>query len=136
MKVYFDENISPYVADAINSMCKGYFPDVEAFSTVNIKELRRGATDTDIAHYIAKHNGVLITEDPDFRHSKVVNDICRDHKIGVFLLQLSKGEADHWTIIRILINNWVKIVDLMGSRSKPYWYKIQRRGITQMFPKG
>lgn len=33
MEIYLDENLSEYVADALNSLSKGYFKDVLIFST-------------------------------------------------------------------------------------------------------
>ncbi len=33
MEIYLDENLSEYVADALNSLSKGYFEDVLIFST-------------------------------------------------------------------------------------------------------
>ncbi len=36
MKIYLDENLSKYVALALNQLNHGYFPDIEVFSTIDV----------------------------------------------------------------------------------------------------
>lgn len=126
MEVYFDENTSQYVAEGLNSMCMGHFAHVKVFSTKKIPELGKGATDEEIYKYVAGRGGIIITQDDDFTHDKMIAELCHKHKVGVFLLRLSKGEADHWAIVKLLINSWAEIIQTAEKMQKPYWYRVRR----------
>lgn len=57
IEVYIDENLSEYVADALNSLNKGYFKDVLVYST-KIK-FGKGQLDEIIIPSIGRSNGII-----------------------------------------------------------------------------
>lgn len=69
MEIYIDENLSGYVADALNSLNKGYFRDVIVYST-KIK-LGKGVADEIIIPSIGKSNGILITKDLNIHRTRL-----------------------------------------------------------------
>ena len=126
MDIYLDENLSEYVADALNSFNKGYFTDVLVFST-KIK-FGKGEPDEKIIPAIGKANGILITKDIQIQKTKLQNQLCEQFELGVFFLKFPKGSDKHWEIIKLLINNWEEIIRKARREKKPFGYEISVRG--------
>jgi hypothetical protein len=61
MKIYLDENLSEYVADALNLLSKGYFPNIEVLSTK--KAFGRSVADEVSIPIIGREGSILITQD-------------------------------------------------------------------------
>ncbi len=102
--IYLDENLSEYVADALNSLSKGYFRDINVHST-KVK-FGKGAADEDILPAIGKAQGILITKDINIHRTRMQFQLCEKYRLGVFFIKPSKGMDRHWWIVRMLVNNW------------------------------
>jgi hypothetical protein len=92
MEIYIDENLSEYVADALNSLNKGYFRDVIVYST-KVK-LGKGEADEIIIPSIGKVNG-LITKDLNIHRTRFQYQLCYARNIKS-AYSLSKCKKD-WT---------------------------------------
>src|SRR6266853_599790 len=99
MKIYIDENLSEYVADALNSLNKVYFKDVIVYSA-KIK-LGKGQPDEIIIPFIGNTNGVLITKDLNIHKTRLQYQLCKEYKIGIFFLKMQKGMDKHWEIVKL-----------------------------------
>ncbi len=126
MEIYIDENLSEYVADALNSLNKGYFKDIIVYST-KIK-LGKGQPDEIIIPFIGSNNGVLITKDLNIHKTRFQYQLCKEYKIGIFFLKMQKGMDKHWEIVKLLINSWEDIFDIISKERKPFGYEIPVRG--------
>ena len=126
MEVFLDENLSEYVADALNSLNKGYFNDVIVHST-KIK-FGKGQPDKVIIPSIGNQNGILITKDLNIHKTRLQYQLCEQFKIGVFFLKLQKGLDKHWEIVKLLINSWEEILEKMTKEKRPFGYEIPLRG--------
>ncbi len=126
MNFYIDENLSEYVADALNSLNKGYFTDVNVQSTK--LKFGKGAADEDIIPEIGKTFGVLITKDLNIHRIKAQYQLCQKFKIGVFFLKMQKGNDKHWEIIKLLIHNWEEIISKSKDEKYPFAFEIPMRG--------
>jgi hypothetical protein len=126
IEIYIDENLSEYVADALNSLNKGYFRDVAVFST-KVK-FGKGVSDETIIPAIGKASGILITKDINIVRTKMQYQLCKQFKLGAFFLKLPKGSDRHWEIIKLLINNWEEIIDRIKRENLPFGYELPLRG--------
>ncbi|MGN6615902.1 MAG: hypothetical protein ACTHJ5_01885, partial [Ilyomonas sp.] len=92
-EIYLDENLSEYVADALNALGKGYFPDVTVFSTK--RKFGRGVPDEIIIPGIGEAKGILITKDINIHRRRMQYQLCQEFKIGVFFIKPMKGLDKH-----------------------------------------
>ena len=61
IRIYLDENLSEYLAEALNSLSRGYYSDVEVHSTKKV--FGKGVTDEELIPGIGHNSGILITRD-------------------------------------------------------------------------
>src|SRR2546423_15188351 len=101
MEIYLDENLSEYVADALNALNKCYFTDVLVFSTK--LKFGKGVLDESIIPPIGKSNGALITRDVNIHKTNLQYQLCQEFKLGIFFLKLPKGLDKHWEIVKLLL---------------------------------
>lgn len=124
-KIYLDENLSPYVAQAMGLLCKGYFTDVDVFSTVD--QFGKGKPDEEIIPGVGAQQGVLITKDLGIQRSRLQFELCKVHSIGMFFLKFPKGHAKHWDIVKTLIVQWEEIIRCCGNQM-PFAWEVSPRG--------
>ena len=126
IEVYLDENLSEYVADALNSLNKGYFKDVMVYST-KIR-LGKGKPDETIIPYIGENKGILITKDLNIHKSRLQYQLCEKFSIGIFFLKMQKGLDKHWEIVKLLINSWEEILSKIIADKRPFGYEVPVKG--------
>ncbi len=126
IEIYLDENLSEYVADALNALNKGYFKEVIVKSTK--VQFGKGEKDEIIIPSIGKVNGILITRDLNIQRRILQYQLCKKFNLGIFFLKLPKGMNKHWEIVKLLINSWEEIVDIIHTEKKPFGYEIPIRG--------
>lgn len=125
-EIYLDENLSEYVADALNFLNKGYFRDVQVQSTKTV--FGKGVPDEDIIPAIGKNKGILITKDTNIHRTRMQYQLCEIYGLGVFFLKPSKGMDKHWEIVKMLIENWEEIIRVITKEKLPFGYEITKRG--------
>jgi PIN like domain len=125
-EIYLDENLSEYVADVLNSLNKGYFRDINVYST-KVK-FGKGVPDEEIIPAIGKAKGILITKDTNINRKKIQYQLCEKYKLGVFFLKPSKGMDRHWEIVKMLIENWEGMINILKKENLPFGYEIPTRG--------
>ena len=126
MEIYLDENLSKYVAEALNLLSKGYFQNIQVLST--IEKFGKSATDETIIPAVGNVNGILITRDIQISRSQLQFDLCKEFKIGILFLHLEKGSDRHWDLVRLLINHWQGIVNLSINERRPFAFKVKVKG--------
>ncbi|MGD8777443.1 MAG: hypothetical protein PVH88_00595 [Ignavibacteria bacterium] len=124
--IYLDENLSEYVAHALNFLNKGYFKEYQVFSTK--ETFGRGVPDEIIIPGIGKQNSILITRDINIQKTRLQFELCKEHKLGVFFLTLPKNQNKHWEIVRLLINNWESMIEKIEREKKPFAYRVRIKG--------
>jgi PIN like domain len=127
--IYLDENLSEYVAQALNFLNKGYFRDIQVYSTK--EKFGKGVADEIIIPGIGKEDAVLITRDININKTRFQFDLCKQNKIGIFFLTLPKGQNKHWEMVRLLVEKWEDIVDKAVNERKPFAYRIRIVGKMQ-----
>ena len=88
-EIYLDENLSEYVADALNFLNKGYFQDCQVYSTKT--KMGKGKPDEEIIPSIGYSNGIMITKDLNIHRTRLQYRLCEQYNIGIFFLKLPKG---------------------------------------------
>lgn len=126
IEIFLDENLSEYVADALNSLNKGYFTEVIVYSTKT--KLGKGKPDEIIIPSIGSTSGILITKDLNIHRTRLQYQLCQNYKIGIFFLKMQKGLDKHWEIVKLLINSWETILSKVASEKRPFGYEIPVRG--------
>jgi hypothetical protein len=125
-EIYLDENLSEYVADALNALNKGYFRNINVYST-KVK-FGKGIADEIIIPAMGKAGAVLITKDINISRTRMQYELCERYKLGVIFLKPSKGQDKHWEIVKMLINNWEAIVAIIHTEKLPFGYEVPTRG--------
>jgi hypothetical protein len=126
IEIYLDENLSEYVADALNSLNKGYFKDILVYST-KIK-FGKGQQDEIIIPAIGTSKGILVTKDLNIHKTRFQYQLCEQYGMGVFFLKMQKGLDKHWEIVKLLINSWEEMLGIISKSQKPFGYEIPIRG--------
>ena len=126
IEIFLDENLSEYVADALNALNKGYFNNVIVYST-KVK-FGKGQPDEFIIPSIGNTKGVLITKDLNIHKTRLQYQLCEQYNIGVFFVKMQKGLDKHWEIVKLLINSWEEILEKISKEKKPFGYEIPLRG--------
>ena len=124
--IYLDENLSEYVAQALNFLNKGYFRDIQVYSTK--EQFGKGVKDEVIIPGIGKEMGILITRDINIHKTRFQYELCRQHKIGVFFLTLPKGQNKHWQMVKLLVEKWEEIGQRIENERKPFAFRIRVKG--------
>lgn len=123
---YLDENLSEYVAHSLNFLNKGYFRDVNVFSTK--EKFGKGSPDEEIIPKIGKEKGILITKDFNIHRTRLQFDLCKKHNLGLFFIAMPKGMDKHWELVKALVNHWEEIVEKTQKEHLPFAYRIRGRG--------
>lgn len=126
MHIYLDENLSEHVANALNYLNKGYFSDVLVHSTK--EEFGKGISDEELIPKIGSENGYLITRDFQIQKTRLQCDLLKKNGVGAFFIKLPKNMDKHWELVRLLINNWESIIEIVKSDKRPVSYRILTRG--------
>ena len=125
MKVYFDENLSHYVARAFNLFeCK--IKNVEVISTVDA--LYAGAPDEEVVEHVAKNGGILFTKDCDYLKAQLIVELMRSHKIGLVYMKTQRKE-EYWDTILLLTKAYINARnDVFFKMNIPFCYEVMPNG--------
>jgi predicted nuclease of predicted toxin-antitoxin system len=126
IELYLDENLSEYVADALNFLNKGYFQNFQVYAT-KIK-IGKGKKDEEIIPVIGNSNGIIITKDLNIHRTRLQYQLCEEYKIGIFFLKFPKGLDKHWEIVKLLINSWEEILSKITKEKRPFGFEVPLRG--------
>jgi hypothetical protein len=126
IEIYLDENLSEYVADALNFLNKGYFQNFQVYSTKT--KIGKGKPDEEIIPTIGKTNGIIITKDLNIHRTRLQYQLCEEYDIGIFFLKFPKGLDKHWEIVKLLINSWEEILTKIQAERRPFGYEVPVRG--------
>ena len=127
MKIYFDENIPPQIANALQIL-QSPFVD-ENVEASNISDVYgRGSRDETWIVKIANENGIVITQDLNIQHTKHQRELYRKYQMGViFLKPPSKKGYTYWEMVEKIIISWSDIKQVARKNKKPFAYIIRPR---------
>lgn len=128
-RIHLDENFSPFLAEGLNLLCRGYFDDYNVISTCT--SVRRGATDTEIVPVVGNENGFLVTRDNDFKKVAAIAELCRVHNVGVFFLKMPKGHDGGWEMVRVFFKHLEQVIEICKTKKGKHFYaEIRPNSVT------
>ncbi|MBU0560499.1 MAG: hypothetical protein KJ799_10445 [Bacteroidetes bacterium] len=77
---------------------------------------------------IGQRQGIFVTQDNNINRNKFQFALCSKYNLGMFFLTLPKNQNKHWEIVKLLIINWVELVNKSQNDIKPFAYRIRVRG--------
>tara|TARA_B100000614_G_C14260105_1_gene374680 strand:+ start:82 stop:537 length:456 start_codon:yes stop_codon:yes gene_type:complete len=130
IKIFFDENTSPYLAKAFKILQKRRnIKFNESFSIHHTQTLfEKGIEDENWIEEIGKENGVAITYDTNIHKSRIQRELYLEKGVGIFFMKrpISKG-PDFWEQVKFLVANWEVILSI-SKGNKPFSYRQQKVG--------
>lgn len=130
MLIFLDENLSEYVAEALNLLNRGYFPDVEVISTK--KQPGQGVPDEELIPYISTQKGIIVTRDKGIANTQIHYELCQKYNVSVISIKLTKGSKRHWDMVKLLIKNWELIIKKVNSLNPPFNLSVTPRGVIRI----
>jgi len=133
MKLYFDENISKYYAQAFNALETTENPRLEVLSTVDVwgEEIE----DPDLITNISKEEGRIVTKDSDFKLIRLYAPLVKQMKIGAFWLH-TPSKLNKWIEIEFIIKAWPEIRQYALKTKPPFLFEVTMRGKMKELPLG
>lgn len=119
-KIYFDENISWRLAEAMSILEKG---NEKPFEIIYVpRQFKQGEKDETWLPKIEK-GSVVITKDKRIRRDYL--KIIESNKLGCFYF-IGKG-LPKWIIVRTIVNKWEEIKKIIGKEKRPFAYSFSAR---------
>ena len=105
IKVYIDENLSPYIAEGLNILDA---PTGDGFEVLSIgKTFGRGVQDEDWIPKVGAEQGVVITMDYNIHRIKRQRELYEKHGVGIFFFNPpSKSGYNYWEQVEQIVKRW------------------------------
>lgn len=124
MKIYFDENFSPYLVKGLRAFQSG--KSSEGIEILSIAEIfGKGTTDEIWIPRVACQNGIVVTQDLNIYRSRQQWQLCQSHKIGIVFVQPPKKGWSYWSIIQLVVKLWKEITRHSMETPRPFGAKIK-----------
>lgn len=129
MKIFFDENFSPYLTEGFACFQNGRKPEnIEVLHIASV--FGRGAPDEEWIAGIAKKHAVVITQDYNIHRTRQLSNLCKAYKIGIFFFRPPKKSSySYWVWIKKVMDSWKEIKELAKNTPRPFSYIISPKSI-------
>ena len=77
--------------------------EIEVISTED-KDVLPGASDEDIATYIASQGGILFSKDQDFKKAQFLTELMSTLQLGLFYMKTQKKE-EYWHLCSVILGS-------------------------------
>jgi len=127
MKIFFDENFSPYLAKGFAAFQAGRRSEgIEVLHVVDV--FGRGTPDERWLPGVAQMHGIVITQDFNIHRTRQLAELCRNHKAGVFFFRPpKKNRYGYWQLIHWVLKFWEPLKRCARSTQPPFQYEITPR---------
>ena len=127
MKIFFDENFSPYLAAGLARFQDGRKDEnIEVLHVVD--KFGKGAADEVWIREIAQMHGAVVTQDFDIRRTKSLRELCAAFKLGMFFFRPPKKTSyRYWEWIRWVVRQWCDMTNRARTTEPPYAFVITPR---------
>lgn len=127
MKIFFDENFSPYLAHGFRSFQAGR-PSEEIEVLHLADTFDHGTPDEAWIPALAKMHAVAVTQDFNLCIMKMQWQLCVKYKIGIFFLRPPKKKKyGYWDLVDMVLKHWRAMKDITTSEDRPFAYQITPR---------
>lgn len=125
MRFFFDNNLSPKFARAIDSL-----EEANGYQVIHLRDRFDQSTADDewLRALVTEGDWVVITS--DYRITKNPHEVAawRESAISVFFLRGSWFNIGFWEQAALLVRRWPKIVGLLESERDPVRYVVPVKG--------
>lgn len=128
-RVLVDENLSEYFAEGLHIMQCPLGDGIEVTSI--IKEFGRGVADENWIPRWGQQKGIFITQDLRITTRRQQAQLLTEHQLGAFFLDVPKNYR-YWDKVRIIVQRWQEIVELIKRNKRPFAFVITPRKIEQL----
>lgn len=125
MKIYIDENISPFLAHGLNVLEKPFNKDVEVLSIKDV--FKEGAKDEYWIPKVGAENGIVITQDYNIQRTRSQKVLYLKHGVGIFFFSSSKKGFSYWDMVLQIIKRWSSIKKLASKTKLPFAFRCTSR---------
>lgn len=129
MLFVFDENLSENLSKGLNILEGGNTRSpfrVDVKFAVEIMGAK-GASDEELIAKIGELDGILITQDKDFKNKKHYFSLYKEHNVGVILYTIQNKDI-YWDKVKSFVKNWEDIKELINGAQKPFAFIIGKNG--------
>lgn len=140
MVFVFDENYSHRLATGLNYLEEGNKnrKNVEA-EVWHIKELAthlkiqpldgNSYMDGEVIEIVGKKNGILITQDNDFKRIKHLKGLLKENNVGVIIFKTFIDTSGYWNMVSSIVTRWHEIKAVVEHRTPPFCLMVDKKGI-------
>jgi predicted nuclease of predicted toxin-antitoxin system len=129
MLFVFDENLPALLSQGLNKPEEGNTNSpykVEVKHAIEVMGYA-GAPDEDLIAKIGELNGILITQDRDFKNKKHYFSLYRQHNVGILLYTIQNKDI-YWDKVKSFIRNWEDMKKEIKNKQKPFAFSIGKNG--------
>lgn len=125
-RIFIDENMSPYLADGLNTLEK---PNNDGFEIVSImKVFGEGVKDNEWIPQVGKEKGIVITQDFNIHRTRTLKELYLNSGIGVFFFAPpSKTGYKYWEMVEQVIRRWIVMKKHSRKVDKPFAFRCTCR---------
>lgn len=131
MRIYVDENISPYLAKGFHELqIPNNKKNSHSFEVISIaQEFGVGVKDEDWIPKVGKEKACVITQDLNIQHTRHQRELCKQYGVGMFFLSApSKKGFSYWDMVKLMVNIWPKLTELAHKEKLPFTYRVSSKG--------
>ena len=131
MIIYVDENMSNYLAKALNTLQQPLNKnEKEPIEVRLIKEdFKEGCKDETWIPLVGNKKACIITQDYNLKRITHQLQLCKEHKLGMFYLRPpSKNGFNYWDMVLFVLKHWIEITKKAQKEEKPFGYRISSDG--------
>ncbi len=127
IKLYIDENLSPFLAKGLHYLEQGNGNQIEVLS---IREVFGRSTEDEVwIPEIGKEGGIVLTQDYNIFRKKSQRLLYEQCNVGLFIIRPSSKRRgyNYWEMVVYVINQWSEMRKLAMS-DLPFAYICNARG--------
>jgi hypothetical protein len=131
MKIYVDENISPYLAKGFHELqIPNNKKNGHSFEVLSIKEVfGQGVADEVWIPVVGPDKAVIITQDINIQRTRHQRELCEKHGLGmIFIAAPSKKGFSYWEMVKLLVKKWEEITHIAHKEKLPFAYRCTAKG--------
>jgi len=124
--VYFDECTSINITHALNNL-EVPRRRITVYHTTEVDGLGPQAPDENIVKKVSSTNGVLFSQDDDFKKSHIILEAMKEHPIGLFYFKQPKSTS-YWDLVRVYTKCWLLARIEILKLNAPFYFEITPKG--------
>ena len=129
-KVYIDENLPPQLAKGLHELQlpQNKRDNIE-IQVLSIKDtFGQGEQDEDWIPKVGAESGIVITQDYRIQTQRHQKELYIECGVGIlFFSPPSKSGYQYWDLVKLVINRWEEIKQIIKKDDTPFAYRCTSR---------